>query len=89
MNPIGIGFVIRNDIGTFLVAGNTIELCSLSEEVECLGILTSTRWASAHSDASGYHFVETDCRATGEFLRGHQSHNSWQSQDILRGLHVI
>lgn len=89
MNPIGIGFVLKNDIGIFVAAGTTVEFCSSSEEAKCLGILTAARWAFAYSNASGYFFVETYCKATGEFLAGHQSHISWQHRKILQELYVI
>ncbi|KAF5187855.1 hypothetical protein FRX31_022554 [Thalictrum thalictroides] len=58
--PIGIGFILRTNTGSFMIAGNSGGCAASAECAECQGLLTATTWAiQQHRDRIE---IETDCQ---------------------------
>ncbi|KAF5202143.1 hypothetical protein FRX31_008270 [Thalictrum thalictroides] len=80
-DSFGVGYIARNSNGNMLSAGNCSGSARTSEQAECSGILSATRWTL--NQGIKRMELETDYRAAAEFLNRHTTNIAWSSAILL------
>ncbi|KAF5196735.1 hypothetical protein FRX31_013668 [Thalictrum thalictroides] len=78
---IGFGFVFRDSMGTFLLAGSKAGHAGTAEQAECWGIYEALQQGLKYKLRNIQ--IESDNKAAVDYLLGKQANLSWTSTNIL------